>query len=233
MWRVRHRFSQNSTLISHRHTPGRSLTCVGVCGRGFSLKSHLNRHQNTHSGHKPTVCKDCGRVFSQQSNLIRHQRTHSRGRSPWCVPSAGEGSARSRTSWHTRGHTPGEAVRVQGVWAGLPPPVSPHPAQTHTQGNSRTTAACAGEALQQVLLMHKWSHFGRELLSMPRVRPRLSPQVTPHPAPDDSPGGRRRVQGVRARLQPEVPPQQTQEECVPTTDHRFSLTPRPRLGASS
>ncbi|KAM8800662.1 histone-lysine N-methyltransferase PRDM9-like [Rhynchonycteris naso] len=53
----------------------------GECVQGFGDGSHL-RHQRTHSGEKPYVCRECERGFTQKSALLRHQRTHS-GEKPY------------------------------------------------------------------------------------------------------------------------------------------------------
>ena len=52
------------------------------CGKGFRLKTDLNRHLLTHTGERPFRCTapGCSKSFSQHSNLKRHMRTHS-GRS--------------------------------------------------------------------------------------------------------------------------------------------------------
>ncbi|XP_040398633.1 uncharacterized protein LOC121062606 isoform X2 [Cygnus olor] len=73
-------FSHKSALVKHQkiHSGDRPHECPD-CGKGFIQRSDLTIHQRVHTGERPYACPDCGRRFSVSSSLLTHQRTHAPG----------------------------------------------------------------------------------------------------------------------------------------------------------
>ncbi|XP_077109900.1 gastrula zinc finger protein XlCGF66.1-like [Ranitomeya variabilis] len=70
----RDKWSSNNTLV-------KSISCL-TCGKCFTAKSSLVRHQICHTGEKPFSCSECGKCFTQKSSLVTHKRTHT-GEKPY------------------------------------------------------------------------------------------------------------------------------------------------------
>ncbi|KAG9462468.1 hypothetical protein GDO78_014070 [Eleutherodactylus coqui] len=78
-------FTSKSGIVKHqRMHSGRVVSCPD-CGKDFTCNSELVAHQRTHTGEKPFPCPSCGKCFSTNTNLVAHQRIHTGERPYSCI----------------------------------------------------------------------------------------------------------------------------------------------------
>ncbi|KAG8548435.1 hypothetical protein GDO81_025356 [Engystomops pustulosus] len=82
-------FTSKSGIVKHqRMHSGRVVSCPD-CGKDFTCNSELVAHQRTHTGEKPFPCPSCGKCFSTNTNLVAHQRIHT-GERPYSCTECGK-----------------------------------------------------------------------------------------------------------------------------------------------
>ena len=81
-------FTNKHSLKRHEvtHNPDKKFKC-DLCSKSFSLPQYLKEHKVVHTGERPFICKfpGCGKSFRQAGKLSIHRKEHS---SPSVKPTA-------------------------------------------------------------------------------------------------------------------------------------------------
>ncbi|XP_045488179.1 zinc finger protein 397 isoform X3 [Pieris rapae] len=83
-----------------------------TCGKRFSTRAALVRHQYIHSGVRPFICEVCNRAFNQREILRRHMLVHQQERPYQCRACARGFTQRAALRAHELTHMPGRLMAL-------------------------------------------------------------------------------------------------------------------------
>ncbi|XP_063290882.1 zinc finger protein 850-like [Pelobates fuscus] len=99
-------FTCKSSLVRHeKKQAGRKHFSCSECGRCFSEKSSFTLHQKVHTERKPYPCSECGKCFIVRLNLVKHQKIHTKEGPFLCSECGKPFSYKSDLIIHQRIHT--------------------------------------------------------------------------------------------------------------------------------
>ena len=71
-------FSKPRSYEKHKYTHASKPHKCDTCGKGFTFQSHLKTHQLAHNPPKQFMCsrRNCNRGYSSKSDLRKHENSH-------------------------------------------------------------------------------------------------------------------------------------------------------------
>ncbi|XP_077321582.1 uncharacterized protein LOC143955402 [Lithobates pipiens] len=99
-------FTRKGALMKHQriHTNERTFPCL-ECGKCFKHQCNFLRHQKIHTGERPYSCTECGKSFTHKGDLIGHQRIHTGERPYSCSECEKSFTQKVHLDKHLRIHT--------------------------------------------------------------------------------------------------------------------------------
>jgi len=88
--------NQNRTVSDSKGAKDKGPFACSLCGRTFSLRGNLLRHERIHRGDKPFRCRFCNKAFIQRTDVMAHERVHT-GEKPFACTYCGKRFPRRST----------------------------------------------------------------------------------------------------------------------------------------
>ncbi|XP_045527487.1 zinc finger protein 189-like isoform X2 [Pieris brassicae] len=106
-----------NTSVNYVYDANKGLVPMGkeicsTCGKRYSTRAALVRHQYIHSGVRPFICEVCNRAFNQRDILRRHMLVHEQERPFQCRACARGFTQRAALRSHELTHMPGRLMAL-------------------------------------------------------------------------------------------------------------------------
>ncbi|XP_069835733.1 oocyte zinc finger protein XlCOF7.1-like [Dendropsophus ebraccatus] len=171
-------FTSKSGIVKHQRMHAGRVVCCPDCGKEFTCNSELVAHQRTHTGEKPFPCPSCGKCFSTNTNLVAHQRIHTGERPYTCIECGKSFTSSSDLVKHQIIHTGEKPFCCSDCGKGFTSKSNLVKHQRiHTGERPFLCSECGkGFAIKSNLIKHQVVHTGEKPYPCPECGKRFSNQ---------------------------------------------------------